>query len=223
VLRVDPPGFPEVPALLPEVTPGKRCAALDLRDPLDRNQFLRLVGRAHVVVSGLRVGALPGLGLDLPTLRGVNPGLVTARLTAYGWSGPWAGRRGFDSLVQMSCGIAYLDADSAPSPLPVQALDHATGYLLAGSVCRALAEQLRTGRPADIRASLVATAAALSDRPPPADDAPAETSWPDELFETAETDWGPVRRVRVPGAIAGVTPRWSVPAGPLGRHPAEFT
>lgn len=221
VLRVDPPGFPEVPALLPEVTTGKRCTALDLRAPQDRERFLGLVQRAHVLVGGLRDGALQGLGLSVPELRSVNPGLITARLTAYGWAGPWAGRRGFDSLVQMSCGIAHLGADSAPAPLPVQALDHATGYVLAGCVCRALAEQLRTGRSADIRTSLVATAGALARRPRP--DGPAvENDWPDELFETTPTAWGPVRRVRLPGRIAGVTYRWPVQAGPLGRHPAEF-
>lgn len=222
VLRIDPPGFPEVPALVPEVTPGKRCAFLDLH--ADRGAFLRLVRQAHVLVCGLRSGALEGLGLSVAALRAVNPGLVTARLNAYGWHGPWTGRRGFDSLVQMSCGIAYLDAYSAPSPLPVQALDHATGYLLAGWIGRALAEQLRSGHPADIRTSLTATAEALSGRARPtvAAGAAGEIEWPDSVFETADTSWGPIRRVRVPGTIEGVTPRWTVDAGPLGRHPPSF-
>lgn len=219
VLRIDPPDFPEVPALLPEVLPGKRCAFLDLRT--DRDTFLGLVRRAHVLVGGLRSGALAGLGLPMTALRAANPGLIIARLNAYGWTGPWAGRRGFDSLVQMSCGIAYLDDDSAPSPLPVQALDHATGYLLAGWVGRALAEQLRSGRPSDIRTSLVATAADLARRPPPAP-ASGEIVWPEAVLETTGTAWGPVQRVRVPGLIEGVTPRWTVDAGPLGRHPASF-
>jgi crotonobetainyl-CoA:carnitine CoA-transferase CaiB-like acyl-CoA transferase len=222
VLRIDPPDFPEVPALLPEVTAGKRCAFLDLR--AERDAFSELVRQAHVLVCGLRSGALDGLGLPVAALRAVNPGLVIARLNAYGWAGAWTGRRGFDSLVQMSCGIAYLDDESPPSPLPVQALDHATGYLLAGWIGRSLAEQLRSGRAAGIRTSLAATAAALIARPRPANGspAPAEITWPDTVFETTGTAWGPVRRVRVPGAIEGVTPRWTVDAGPLGRHPASF-
>lgn len=219
VLRIDPPDFPEVPALLPEVLPGKRCAYLDLRS--GRDAFLELVRQAHVLVCGLRSGALGRLGLSGAALRAVNPGLVIARLNAYGWHGPWAGRRGFDSLVQMSCGIAYLDDHSPPSPLPVQALDHATGYALAGWIGRALAEQLRSGHPADVRTSLVATAAALAGRPRPAA-VTGEINWPETVFESTPTAWGPVRRVRVPGAIDGVTPRWSVDAGPLGRHPASF-
>ena len=62
VLRIDPPGFAEVPALLPEVTPGKHCAALDLRLEADRARFLGLVRQAHVMVGGYRDGALQGLG-----------------------------------------------------------------------------------------------------------------------------------------------------------------
>ncbi len=177
VLRVDPPGFTEVPALVPEVTAGKLCSTMDLRAPEDRARFAGLVGQAHVVVGGLRDGALQGLGFGPDRLRELNPGLILARLDAYGWHGPWAGRRGFDSLVQMSCGIAFLDDHSAPSPLPVQALDHATGYLLAAAVCRALSTLVRTGVPADIRTSLVATANRLISLPAPGS-APADEPAP---------------------------------------------
>lgn len=88
-------------------------------------------------------------------------------LDAYGWAGPWAGRRGFDSLVQMSTGIAATGASAAgtdrPVPLPAQALDHATGYLLAAGICRALAG----GTARLVRASLLGTANLLTDLPPP--------------------------------------------------------
>ena len=242
VLRVDPPGFVEVPAVVPEVTPGKRCCTLDLRDSSDRARFAELVGQAHVIVAGLRPGSLQALGFGPDRLRALNPGLIVARLNAYGWDGPWAARRGFDSLVQMSCGIAYLDRHAAPSPLPVQALDHATGYLLAGAVCRALSALIRTGVPGDIRTSLVATANRLVSltvsrsgsgssraRAEPAGAGSAgagsvwpEPVWPDEVFETADTAWGRARRVRVPGTIEGIEPSWSIDAGPLGRHEAAF-
>ncbi len=146
-----------------------------------RDRFLELVRQAHVLISGLRAGALATLGYGLPWLRVVNPSLMTARLNAYGWSGPWPDRRGFESLVQMSCGIAFLDAESAPSPLPAQALDHASGYLLAAAVRRALARQVRTRIPTDVATSLVATANVLlhlptaADRPPD----PAQPARPD--------------------------------------------
>ena len=106
VLRIDPPDFAEVPALLPEVTAGKRTAALDLTTAADRGTFEDLVAGADVLVSGLRADALARLGYSDDTLTALNPALNLASLNAYGWDGPWRDRRGFDSLVQMSCGIA---------------------------------------------------------------------------------------------------------------------
>lgn len=135
VVRVDPPGFQEVGALLPDTTGGKRCVALDLRAEEDRRSFEDLVVGAHVLVSGYRSNALARHGYSTAELRGKNPALLIASLDAYGWTGPWHARRGFDSLVQMSCGIAARGAEvagvTAPRPLPAQALDHGTGYLLA--------------------------------------------------------------------------------------------
>jgi crotonobetainyl-CoA:carnitine CoA-transferase CaiB-like acyl-CoA transferase len=221
VLRIDPPGFAEVPALLPEFMPGKRCAAMDLGSGRDRERFVELVRQAHVVVSGLRSDALAGLGLGVPALRAINPSLITARLDAYGWAGPWRDRRGFDSLVQMSCGIAFSGAESEPSPLPAQALDHATGYLLAAAVCRALTRQLRDRVSTDVTTSLVATANLLLDLPAPASRG-EPVDFPDEVFERVDTHWGPADRVRVPGRIEGVDPHWDIDAGPLGRHDARF-
>jgi crotonobetainyl-CoA:carnitine CoA-transferase CaiB-like acyl-CoA transferase len=93
------------------------------------------VRQADVMVHGYRADALERLGLGGPAAR-TEPGLVDVALDAYGWSGPWSSRRGFDSLVQMSSGIAEAGMRAAgsdkPVPLPVQALDHATGYLHGG-------------------------------------------------------------------------------------------
>jgi CoA-transferase family III len=113
VLRLDPPGFAEVPALLPETTAGKRTAALDLGTAAGRGAFESLVAGADVLVTGLRNGALARLGYDDAELAAVNPALIHASLNAYGWEGPWRERRGFDSLVQMSCGIAAAGAAAA--------------------------------------------------------------------------------------------------------------
>ncbi|HET6190038.1 MAG TPA: CoA transferase, partial [Trebonia sp.] len=106
VLRLDPPGFAEVPALLPETTAGKRTAAVSLATPAGRATFERLVAGADVLVTGLRADALGRLGYGDAALTALNPALVIASHNAYGWGGPWRDRRGFDSLVQMSCGIA---------------------------------------------------------------------------------------------------------------------
>jgi hypothetical protein len=221
VLRVDPPGFAEVPALLPETTAGKRAAALDLRAADDRAVFESLVRDADVLVTGLRADALARLGYGDDALTALNPALVHASLNAYGWDGPWRDRRGFDSLVQMSCGIAAAGAGAAghdkPVPLPVQALDHGCGYLLAAAVGRALARRHADSVTARIRASLTGTANVLWSLPRPAEQPPRPEPGDFTLID-APTAWGPARRAPVPGRIAGVGPCLAIEAGPLGRH-----
>jgi CoA-transferase family III len=221
VLRIDPPGFAEVPALLPETTVGKRTAALDLTAAAGRAAFESLVGTADVLVSGLRADALAGLGYDDAALAALNPELIVASLDAYGWGGPWRNRRGFDSLVQMSSGIAAAGAAATgadhPVPLPVQALDHACGYLTAAAVGRALTRRRAESAVSRIRLSLIGTANLLWSLPRPAGQPPMPKPGDFPLTD-ARTAWGPARRVPLPGAIAGVDPQWRVEAGPLGRH-----
>jgi crotonobetainyl-CoA:carnitine CoA-transferase CaiB-like acyl-CoA transferase len=105
VLRIDPLDWDE-PALVQEVTLGKRCARLHLHSVEDRKMFEELLSKAHVLVHGYRPTVLDRLGFDAATRCALSPGLIDVSLDAYGWTGPWAARRGFDSLVQMSSGIA---------------------------------------------------------------------------------------------------------------------
>ena len=220
VLRIDPPDWDE-PGVVPEVTLGKRCARLNLKASVDRECFMALLREADVLVHGYRPTALVALGFDEETLRKIAPGLIDVSLDAYGWQGPWCDRRGFDSLVQMSCGIAAAGATAAardqPVPLPVQALDHATGYLLAAAVGRALTRRLTRSAASRIQASLIGTANLLWSLPRPAELPPAPKP-EDFTLVVAETAWGPARRAPLPGEIAGVTAEWRIEAGPLGRH-----
>jgi hypothetical protein len=118
-----------------------------------------------VLVHGYRPGALDSIGLDEATRQDVRPGLVEVQLNAYGYTGPWATRRGFDSLVQMSAGMADRGMRETraehPVPLPVQALDHATGWIAAAAALRGVAEARRTGRGSASRLSLARTAVEL--------------------------------------------------------------
>jgi len=220
VLRIDPPTWDE-PGVVPEVTLGKRCPRLDLRSSADRAIWLELLRRADVLVHGYRADALDNLDLDARTRRDIRPGLVDVSLNAYGWSGPWRNRRGFDSLVQMSAGIAdagmRLLGKDRPTPLPVQALDHATGYLLAAAVVRGLTQRIATGRGFEARASLARTAQLLVSEPAgivTGDLAPAaEDDW-SEFIEA--TEFGPARRLRSPLTIGDMPMHWDRPAVKLG-------
>lgn len=213
VLRIDPPGWGEA-LVETEVTPGKRLATLDLKTTAGRDVFLGLLKNADVLVHGYRKGALDALGLGEDVRRALNPGLIDVALNAYGWTGPWADRRGFDSLVQMSSGIAHQGmawaGTDGPTPLPVQALDFATGYLMAAAVLRALRVRGQTGDVMSARLSLARTSALLASVPADNDGAPfSPITVADLLPDIERTDWGPARRIRFP---ANVPMSWSTPA-----------
>jgi hypothetical protein len=226
VLRIDPPGWEEA-HLQTEVTLGKRCARLNLRDAGDRDRFIGLLAGADIIVHGLRPGALEGLGLGADVRRRVQPGLVDISLDAYGWTGPWAGRRGYDSLVQMSSGIAdtgmrHYHKDK-PTPLPVQALDHTTGYILAAAAVRGLTRRIVDGAASTMRASLARTAALLAGGPPL--DTVHKLEKPgagDYDARIEQTPWGPARRLRPPVTIDGMVMHWDHPASKLGSSTANW-
>ena len=204
------------------MTLGKRCAHLDLTVDAARERFLGLLASADVLVHGYRPGALEGLGLGPDVREAARPGLVDVSLDAYGWSGPWAGRRGFDSLVQMSSGIAHAGMVAAgsdrPVPLPVQALDHATGYLLAACALTGLADRRADGRGSRWRTSLAAMARLLVDAG--ADHSRSgggiDPAGPSPTGAVERTAWGDARRLPPPLVVDGAPLHWDLPAGPLG-------
>lgn len=226
VLRIDPPGWDE-PGVLPDVTPGKRRARLDLRQKDDRLIFEKLLAEADILVHGYRGEALEHLGFGAEWRKHVRPGLIDVSLDAYGWTGPWRGRRGFDSLVQMSAGIAEagmrLYGTDRPRPLPVQALDHATGYLMAACALRGLNERRAKGRGSRWRTSLARMAALLTSLPQATDTAPFDpVGDADYLPVIEQSGWGPLHRLKPPLSIEGAEKHFSRPAGPLGSDAASW-
>jgi hypothetical protein len=227
VLRIDPPHWDE-PAIVPEVTLGKRCARLDLRTSAGRDRFLGLLATADVLVHGYRSDALEGLGLGADRRDDVRPGLVDVSLDAYGWTGPWVARRGFDSLVQMSSGIAHAGMEAAdadhPVPLPVQALDHATGYLLAAAAITGVALRRPDGVGSRWRTSLARMARLLVDAGVRAGvrDVGIRPAAPDDGDPVESTPWGDARRLPPPVRVDGAPLHWSLPAGLLGSSEPEW-
>ncbi len=208
VLRLDPPGLPELPDQHADTGFGKRSALEDLAS--GREAVEELVARADVVVTGYRPGALDRFGLSAEALAERRPGVVVAQLSAWGATGPWAGRRGFDSLVQVATGIAHIEGErDRPGALPAQALDHGTGYLLAAGILRALSDQTEAGGSRLVRVALARTAGELLrgvDGPRP---------------EEGETNLSPplARRTRQPpGALA-----LRAPAGGVRGRPRDWT
>jgi crotonobetainyl-CoA:carnitine CoA-transferase CaiB-like acyl-CoA transferase len=220
VLRIDSPELPELPAQHLDTGMGKRSACLNLARPTDRETFEGLLASADVVVTGYRPGSLERFGLG--TLHERHPGLVVASVSAWSTGGPWRHRRGFDSIVQAACGIAEIEG--APGALPVQALDHASGYLLAAAVLRAVSERTRRGGGWRAEVSLAQTAAWLLRQPIAARATARRTALTDDGQDTAvrATALGTLRYALSPVAIDGASRDWAHPVRRHGSDPAAW-
>ena len=224
VLRIDPPGQAE-PTLEEEINSGKRCARLDLKSRHGRDTFLQLLQQADVLVHGYRADALENLGLDAQTRQRVAPGLVDVSLNAWGWQGPWRNRRGFDSLVQMGCGLAHSgmqwQGSPTPTPLPVQALDHATGYLMAAAVLEGLRQRRLHHSGWQAQLSLARTALLLQQHryPAGATQSGIQAAREDVLAPMELTRWGLGERLRAAAFLPGTALICASPGVPAGSSP----
>lgn len=221
VLRLDSPDLPETPAQAVDTLPGKRSADLDFRTAEGHARLQQLLAEADVLVQSYRPGALARFGLDPQTLATHHPHLTVVTLSAWGPVGPWATRRGFDSLVQCPTGIAALEGTAqAPGTLPAQVLDHATGYLAAAAVLLSLAGVARGEHPSSVQLSLAQTAAWLLSTGTTAPEPPRDLSADDHLVTLAGAAQ-PVQVIAHPGRTAHLTPTWSRTTQ-LGADPATF-
>jgi CoA-transferase family III len=224
VLRVDAPDSDDHPQVVADTTVGKRSTLLDLRQDADRHRFDALVRKADAVLCAYRPGALDDLGYDPATLARLRPGMVVGTLSAYGSAGPWGGRRGFDSIVQMTSGLAdegrVATGADRPVPLPCQLLDHASGYLLAAGVLAGLTRRCGAylGGGWQVSVSLARTASWLDalgrggslDAPDPG------PALPDDLAVDLQGYHGASRHIGCPGLIVGAAPHWDTGPVPLG-------
>jgi len=160
VMLVNSPRLPNIGAIA-DTSRGKRSVHVDLRTPQGQATMDSLVGGAHVFVQGYRPGGLNDLGFGPHAVAARRPGIVYVSLTAYGTQGPWATRRGFDSLVQTAMGFNHAEGEAAgdgkPRPLPMQILDQATGYLMAFGAAAALLRQQQEGGSWHVEVSLAGT------------------------------------------------------------------
>ncbi|TQF08417.1 CoA transferase, partial [Myxococcus llanfairpwllgwyngyllgogerychwyrndrobwllllantysiliogogogochensis] len=126
VMLVNGPHLPNIDAIA-DTSRGKRSALVDLRTDGGQDTLRRLVDGAHVFSQGYRPGGLAARGFSPEALAQRRPGIVCVSLTAYGTQGPWADRRGFDSLVQTAMGFNHAEGEAAgngtPRALPMQILD----------------------------------------------------------------------------------------------------
>jgi crotonobetainyl-CoA:carnitine CoA-transferase CaiB-like acyl-CoA transferase len=215
------------PSMLPLVVDngrGKLSARIDLRQPSGREKLGELVRDADVFIQGYRPGAVAAHGFGPEEIARLRPGIVYASLSAYGHEGPWALRRGFDSLVQTASGLNLAEAEafgsSEPRALPAQVLDHATGYLLGFAIMAALKRRAEQGGSWHARVSLAQTGHWLRQlgrvdgmhcRDPGFDDVR-------DRLQEASSGFGLLTAVRHAAELSETPPHWARSSVPLGTH-----
>lgn len=228
VLHVSAAHLPALPALSMDTGRGKRTAFIDLRGEAGRATLRGLATGADVFLQGYRPGAIAGHGFAPQDLAVLKPGIVCVSLSAWGHLGPWSGRRGFDSLVQNANGINDAERIAAgedkPRPLPCQALDHASGYLLALGAMAALLRRAQEGGSWLVRVSLAGTGEWIKRlgriegglaAPGIADVGP--------YLEDSDSGFGRMTAVRHAAVLSATPAHWALPSMPLGSHPPRWT
>ena len=209
---------------------GKLSAHLDLREAKDVEILRGLVRKADVFSQGYRPGTLGNRGFTPEALAQLRPGIVVVSLCAFSHAGPWASRRGFDTVVQTVSGITNRQGEvfpgTAPGPqfYPLSAIDFLTGYLMAFGASVALARRAREGGSWLVRISLAQVGRWLVQRGEvPAAELTnvAKEFTPEELERWKITSNTPVGRLQHLGPVVRMseTPTyWDKPTVPLGYH-----
>jgi crotonobetainyl-CoA:carnitine CoA-transferase CaiB-like acyl-CoA transferase len=229
VLLISGPDLPAIPWLTIDTGRGKLTSFVELKREQGREVLRGLLAEADIFSQGYRPKSIVALGFSPEAAAKINPGIVYVSLSAYGYAGPWAERRGFDSLVQTSTGFNHAEGQAAgvdgPKELPAQMLDHATGYMMAFGAMMAKARQAREGGSYHVRVSLAQTGRWLWNLGRVADgfkteDLKGEMIKP--FVEEIPSGFGPLRSV-THAAILSKTPAfWARPAMPLGSHKPQW-
>jgi len=229
VMLISSPELPTIPWLVIDTGRGKLTSFVELKSDEGRATLRRLLAEADIFSQGYRPRAIGALGFSAEEAAEINPGIVYVSLSAYGHVGPWAGRRGFDSLVQTATGFNHAEGQAAeidgPKELPAQMLDHATGYLMAFGAMMARERQAREGGSWLVRVSLAQTGRWLWNLGRVShglemEDLKAEAVLP--FIEEQASGFGPLRSVAHAARLSKTPPVWARPAMPLGSHKPEW-
>ncbi len=210
---------------------GKLSAQLDLREPAALDTLRGLIRQADVFSQGYRPGSLGARGLSPEELAALRPGLVYVSLSAFGHAGPWASRRGFDTVVQAVSGITARqgelfpdEKEPGPQFYPLSAIDYCAGYLMAAGAMEALARRAREGGSWLVRTSLAQIGKYLVDlgqvpeaslQGVSAEFTPAEL---DSWSMVSQTPSGPLRHLKPVAQLSETPGHWARPSVPLGYH-----
>ena len=226
VLHIAAPHLPYQSELLMDTGHGKRCAWVDLREPAGIETLTGLVREADIFTQGYRPGTLAARGFSPERLAELRPGIVCVSICAYGHEGPWAARRGFDSIVQNVTGLTATQGTlQKPRNMPVQANDYIAGYLAALGAMVGLARRAEQGGSWLVRVSLVQVAHWIASLGTVDASRGAAELADDELANLITESVGPFGRLNHlrPVVRLSETPAfYARPAEPLGSSPARW-
>ena len=229
VLKINAEHLPDSGLVDLDTGIGKLSAYLDLRRSEEVEKLKFLVKSGDVFSQSYRPGALAARGFSPEALAALRPGIVCVSLSAWGPTGPWSGRRGFDSIVQSTSGMAARSAkDGKPRYLPVSAIDYVSGYLMAFGACVALARRAQEGGSWLVRVALARVGKWIVDRGlvPEAEYRAAPEELPEaelaRLFGEMDSPAGRIRYLRPVVRLPDTPPHWSRPPVPLGTHPPQW-
>ncbi|HEY4070473.1 MAG TPA: CaiB/BaiF CoA-transferase family protein [Sphingomicrobium sp.] len=146
---------------------GKKSAAIDFAHPSGAELVRQLAEKADVVVENFKVGGLRKFGLDAQSLRAANPRLIYASITGFGQDGPYAGRAGYDYIIQGMGGMMSItgrpdgEPGGGPMRVGVAVVDLFTGLYTCVAILAALYRREKTGEGAHIDMALFDTQLAM--------------------------------------------------------------
>jgi formyl-CoA transferase len=215
IIKVEPPGQPDPmrdwgharyeghSLWWPVLSRNKKCVTLNLRTERGQELLLELVRRSDVVVENFRPGTLERWNLGFERMREVNDGIILARVSGYGQTGPYAKRAGFASVSEAMGGLRYINGfpDEPPPRIGISLGDSLAGMFAAQGVMAALYKRdaLGYGRGQIVDASILEACFALLEGTVPEYDRlgivrePSGTSLkgvaPSNIFKSRDGKW----------------------------------
>ena len=222
VLKITAAHLPDSGAIEIDTGLGKLAAHLDLRSAQGVETLRGLLSSADVFSQSYRPGALAGRGFSPEEAAKLRPGIVYVSLNAWGQTGPWKNRRGFDSIVQTVSGMAHASGDgTTPRLMPCSAIDYVSGYLMAYGAMVALARRAREGGSWLVRVGLARTGKWIVDRGTVDGGAAQAPEAPGLVMET-QSPAGLITHLKPVVQLSETPARWARPPVPLGHHRPEW-
>ena len=219
VLRVSAPLQPDPTPQILNTGIGKRSAYLDLKQADQAERARGLLAQADVFVQSWRPGAMERLGFGAERAIEARPGLIYVTVSAFGTTGPWGARGGFEQLGQAAAGVAIVEGEPGkPRLVPTYLLnDYLTAYLATTGGLAALLRRQREGGGWHVHVSLARTSMwvrSLGLQDHPANPIRAEDMRP--ALETRDSPFGELQQVPPVAGFSDTSAHWALPPQPLG-------